>query len=86
MRTWVNFGAQKFGAEISRLQGISENANMLLHDMQPNALLIWQYFLSQKVGVIALKQSVWQIIQMGHRVTQWVILFTPNISHFAHAT
>jgi hypothetical protein len=38
----VNFGAQEFGEGISRLQGISENANMLCYDMQPNALLIWQ--------------------------------------------
>jgi hypothetical protein len=36
----VNFGAQKFGEGISRLQGISENDNMLCHDMHPNALLI----------------------------------------------
>jgi hypothetical protein len=41
----VNFGAQEFGEEISRLKGISENANMLRHDMQPNALLIWQNFI-----------------------------------------
>jgi hypothetical protein len=47
----VNFGAQEFGEEISRLKGISENANMLRHDMQPNALLIWQNFIIIKASV-----------------------------------
>jgi hypothetical protein len=40
IRGWVNFGAQKLGEGISRLQGISVNANKLCHDMQPNAFLI----------------------------------------------
>jgi hypothetical protein len=44
----VNFGAPEFVEEISILQGISENANMLCHDMQPNALLIWQKFIIVK--------------------------------------
>jgi hypothetical protein len=46
----VNFGAQEFGERISRLQIISENDNMLCHDMQPNALLIWQNFILIKSG------------------------------------
>jgi hypothetical protein len=46
----VNFGAQEFGEEISRLQGILENANTLCHDMHPNALLIWQNFITAKGG------------------------------------
>jgi hypothetical protein len=45
MWTWVNLGEG-----ISRLQGISENANMLCHDMQPNVLLIWQNFINVKSG------------------------------------
>jgi hypothetical protein len=44
----VNFGAQEFGEGISKLQEISENANMLCHDMQPNVLLIWQNFITAK--------------------------------------
>jgi hypothetical protein len=44
----VDSGAQEFGKGISRLQGILENANMLCHDMQPNALLIWQNFITAK--------------------------------------
>jgi hypothetical protein len=58
----VNFGVQELRKGISRLQGISENAhllchrlegisenaNMLRHDMQPNALLIWQNFITAK--------------------------------------
>jgi hypothetical protein len=48
----VNFGAQEFGEGIFRLQGVLENANMLCHDMQPNAFLIWQKkLLLHKVGV-----------------------------------
>jgi hypothetical protein len=46
----VNFGAQEFGEGISGLQGILENANMLCHDMQPNALQIWQSFITAKSG------------------------------------
>jgi hypothetical protein len=42
----VNFGAQKFlGREFLDSNGISENANMLCHVMQPNALLIGQNFI-----------------------------------------
>jgi hypothetical protein len=44
----VDSGAQEFGKGISRLQGILENANMLCHDMQPIALLIWQNFITAK--------------------------------------
>jgi hypothetical protein len=47
----VNFGAQEFGEVISRLQGISENANMLCRDMQPNAFQFGKILLLQKVGV-----------------------------------
>jgi hypothetical protein len=46
----VSFGAQEFGEKISKLQGILENANMLCHDMQPNALLIWQNFIIVSSG------------------------------------
>jgi hypothetical protein len=42
----VNFGAQEFG------EGISENVNMLCHDMQPIALLIWQKFITGKKWVL----------------------------------
>jgi hypothetical protein len=48
----VNFGAQKFlGREFLDSNGISENANMLCHVMQPNALLIGQNFITAKMGV-----------------------------------
>jgi hypothetical protein len=38
MGTRVNFGAQELMKQISRLQGILENANILCHAMQANAL------------------------------------------------
>jgi hypothetical protein len=47
----VSFGAQKIlGTEFLDSKGISENANMLCHVMQPNALLIWQNFIIAKSG------------------------------------
>jgi hypothetical protein len=57
MGTWVNFGAQELRKGISRLQGISENANMLRHDMQPNALLAWRRFYDAKSGCYTLLQN-----------------------------
>jgi hypothetical protein len=42
---------KNLGREFLDSKEISENANMLWYDMQPNALLVWQKKLSEKVGV-----------------------------------
>jgi hypothetical protein len=47
MQTQVNFGAQKFGEGISRLQMKFRKCQ---YAMQPNALLIWKKFIIAKSG------------------------------------
>jgi hypothetical protein len=55
----VDFRAKNLGREFLDSKGNSVKANMLCHDMQPNALLIWQNFIIAKSGcyILALAGS-----------------------------
>jgi hypothetical protein len=66
----VNFGEQEFGEEIFRLEGILENANMLCHDMQPNALLIWQNFVIIKSGCNMIEEVLHHV-----GLSRWMLAF-----------
>jgi hypothetical protein len=48
---WI-FVAQNLERKFPGFKEILENANMLCHDMQPNALLIWRGFINAKKLVL----------------------------------